>query len=161
MRKSTAAFAIAFVILAISIVIVFEYRFVRYNGFVRLTFDISLIPYTYDYGTAVLDTMDISLSRSQLNTGSNQTTKTLSFPYGKLLRPLNMSLNLTLQSNNNIITLPTGNITFPEEGKYAFVYFHSLTDIESGTYLVKLTYTEFFRESFVNWESVEFYLTLE
>jgi hypothetical protein len=161
LRKSNAVFVTLFVFLGILILVVFGYGFVPYNGVVRITFDVSMTPYTYDYGIATFKALEVNFSRYPLNVGSNQTTKILSFPYGKLRGPLNMSLNLTLQSNYNRITLPTGNITFSEEGDYTFVYFHELRGIESGTYSVNLTYTESFRESFVIWASVNFYLTVE
>jgi hypothetical protein len=117
--------------------------------------------HTQDYGTATLKEIHLDFSRYGLGTGSNRATKILSFPYGELAEPLHMSLNLTLLSSNNRIALPTANVTFSEEGQYTFVYFHPLPGIQSGNYLVNLTFTEYFRESFVRWASVESYVAVE
>lgn len=166
MKKSNAAFVTIFVILAFSISLVYGYRFVPYRGVVRIAFHIALIRYTYndavrDYGTADFKGIDLNFSKNQFSEEINKSTKILSLPYGELRVPLSLSLNLTLRSRNNMLTLPTGNITFTEEGEYLIVYLHALSGIEPGTYFVKLMYTGYFRLNYANWNSVEFYITLE
>jgi hypothetical protein len=141
-----------FVVLAVLISIVFGYRFVPYIGVVRITFDILIVPYEKgDYGVATFRGTDLEFSRYGPYSGSNQTTKTVSLPYGELHGPLNMSLNFTLQSSNCRVTLTTGNVTFSEEGVYTYVYFHVLAGVQPGTYAVNLAYTERFTRSIVHW----------
>jgi len=114
-----------------------------------------------EHGEAIYQNVTFSLKKFHPRMNDDVLTHKVRSLIGE--RPeiaMQMQLNMTLQLGEIYLTMPTKTITFSDEGQYRLIVTHWLDDLQTGMYLVTITFSTIFREDTLGWHSRELYLTV-